>query len=106
MMRKTKMNTSTTASMIDGKIENAVDHAAIRAHDAVDRAVASVNPMVERVSAAAQDTVTRVQSTAQTVLHVPDQCMNDVRLQVRERPLASLGLVALAVWVASRFWPR
>jgi len=100
------MNTQTTAGMIDGKIENAVDRAATRAHDAVDRAVASVNPMVERVSAAAQDTVTRVQSTAQTVLHVPDQWMNDVRLQVRERPLVSLGMVALAVWVASRFWPR
>jgi ElaB/YqjD/DUF883 family membrane-anchored ribosome-binding protein len=89
------------------------DRLATAAHVRVDRAVEIARPAVERAATAAHETVTKVadvathaaENLAAKTDYLKDaqtQLAEDCRLYLRDHPVKTLGLAALAGFIVSR----
>ncbi len=89
------------------------DRLAAAAHVRVDRAVELTKPAVERVATAAHETVTKVADVATHAAEnlaakadyfadAQTQLVEDCRVYLRDHPVKTLGLAALAGFIVSR----
>ncbi|MBY0440362.1 MAG: hypothetical protein K2W80_19440 [Burkholderiales bacterium] len=99
-------NPSGTASISDNETERTVARATARAHETVDRVAASVAPVVERMRSTAEGATHHLQSTAHDLMESGDHWMDDARTYVKERPLATIGVIAVVALLVGRFWAR
>lgn len=85
--------------------ERTVDRVASSAHAAVDRMAASAGPALDRMRETAQQTADSLHARVGEMGEMHSRAMTTARDYVRERPMTSLALAALAGMVIAR-WMR
>jgi ElaB/YqjD/DUF883 family membrane-anchored ribosome-binding protein len=113
-MEASKYPEETTKADDFGKsAAHTAEHLAAVAHDRVDRAVDFARPAVDRVAHAAHDTVNKVADAATHAAEnisaktdylkdAQTQLANDCRVYLRDHPIKTLGIAALAGYIVSR----
>lgn len=78
------------------RMQGSVDRLSRSAHQAVDRVAERAGPAIDQVRTAAERATEAVGSRLDDLSTLQDEWMTSMRDQVRERPLAVVGLAVLA----------
>ena len=95
-----------------GTIGRTVDHAAGSAHKAIDQAAGAARPAFDNFAAGAHQSVDRIAGTATQaaqafsttggqLLDAQSRFTENCRLQIREKPMTSLGIAVAAGFLLS-----
>jgi ElaB/YqjD/DUF883 family membrane-anchored ribosome-binding protein len=101
---KTDLNNGATAETVDDASRSAhrvIDQAINAAHPAVENLGAGAHHTVDRLTAAATHTAEQIDRTGGQLRDAGSRMSNSVRTQLREQPIASLGIAVAAGFALS-----
>ncbi len=77
-------------------VARTVDQAEASAHNVYNQAVDAARPAMKQLAAGVSSAIDRLEAGGESLKHAPQKMTKNLRMAVREQPLAAVG-VALAV---------